>query len=74
MLESKPSVVLTVKRTGGLANADVTYTTANGTATSGSDFTGTGGSLLHFAAGKIVAHDHDSHRAGHDGEGSENFR
>ena len=55
VLESKPSVLLTVKRTGGLANADVTYTTANGTATSGSDFTGTAGSLLHFAAGKTSA-------------------
>jgi hypothetical protein len=37
---------LTVKRTGGMSSgATVTYATSNGTATSGSDFTGTTGTL-----------------------------
>ena len=73
VLESKPSVLLTVKRTGGLANADVTYTTANGTATSGSDFTGTGSGLLHFAAGKTSATITIPILQDTDGEGSETF-
>ena len=38
VLESKPSVLLTVKRTGGMANAQVNYSTTNGSATSPADF------------------------------------
>lgn len=55
VLETKPSVLLTVKRTGGLANAQVSYETVDGTALSGNDFTGTGPTPLTFAAGKTSA-------------------
>jgi Calx-beta domain len=48
--ESAGSAILTVKRSGDLTGAiDVNYTTQNGTALAGSDYTATSGTL-HFAA------------------------
>jgi hypothetical protein len=55
VVESKPSVLLTVKRTGGLANAAVTYQTVDGTAISGNDFTAVSPTALSFAAGQTKA-------------------
>ena len=55
VLESKPSVLLTVKRTGGKASAQVSYSTSDGTASSPDDFGGVGPTALVIPAGKSSA-------------------
>jgi Calx-beta domain len=55
VLESRPSVLLTVKRTGGMAYAQVNYSTNNGSATSPADFGGVGPTALVIPAGRTLA-------------------
>lgn len=52
--ESNGSIAITVQRTGGLSNgATVNYSTANGTAIAGLDYTGVSGTLV-FAGGQTT--------------------
>ena len=52
--EGGPQVTLTVRRTSGIASGvSVSYATADGTATAGSDYTQTSG-VLNFAAGVLT--------------------
>lgn len=52
--EAAGSIVVTVNRTGGQeGSATVNYATSNGTATAGSDYTATSGTLT-FAAGELA--------------------